>query len=137
MTNNQFEVSCRAVARDKLQIEIRKLERMAERERDARDQRRRYLAQYETLEEAQEAYGYGNITQNEYDWIQDIFDGTTGDNTPSVTEAALSILRDFRNRLAQEIRDFQWADLPDAVKERITRETEERHARHTARASTG
>jgi Lhr-like helicase len=86
------------------------------------------LAQYSSYEDAQEAYGYGNITFDEFERVAKLFEGL--EEKPKVTAvgAAHDELAHFISRLRREIRGFEWEMLPDEEKERIERETEERHA---------
>ena len=81
---------------------------------------------YPDEEAAQEAFGYGEISEAEYRAIVDQLDEA---NEPTMCSAARDELRQYIGRLRQGIRDFEWQLLPETEKERINKQNEERRNR--------
>jgi len=125
MTENLFEIEWRKALIAKLVRVQTTMNKAAAAEEEAANVRRDELRQYQTKEEAQEAYGYGDISLEEYRAIVDDFESNP---TITVMCAARDDLREYINRLRREIRDFEWAMLPDEEKERIHRRSAEEKA---------
>jgi len=109
------------------------LQRKADREELKRLDRAKTLSLYESVDEAHEAYGYGEITWAEYEAIRARFDGTDGEETMTPVEAALEELHDFVRRLHLQVRDLEWSALPDDEKDRIQASNEAYRAELQAR----
>jgi len=122
MNEDLFEIEWRKALLAKLVRVQTTMNKAVAAEEEAANARRYELRQYQTKEEAQEAYGYGDISLEEYRAIVDDFESKPA---PTVTSAARDALREYINRLRREIRDFEWAMLPDEEKERIHRSSEE------------
>lgn len=112
----------------RLETPIKRLREKVERERTDRAVRRQTLREYKTESEIMEAYGWGQITDDEQ---RELLAGLEGDRiyveeTPTVNSEALSVLEDFASRLRREIDSFQFDLLPQKEQDRILREREER-----------
>ena len=112
----------------RLETPIKRLREKVERERTDRAVRRQALREYKTESEIMEAYGWGQITDDEQ---RELLAGLEGDRiyveeTPTVNSEALSMLEDFASRLRREIDSFQFDLLPPKEQDRILREREER-----------
>lgn len=112
----------------RLETPIKRLREKVERERTDRAVRRQALREYKTESEIMEAYGWGQITDDEQ---RELLAGLEGDRiyveeTPTVNSEALSVLEDFASRLRREIDSFQFDLLPQKEQDRILREREER-----------
>ena len=112
----------------RLETPIKRLREKVERERTDRAVRRQALREYKTESEIMDAYGWGQITDDER---RELLDGLEGDRiyveeTPTVSSEALSVLEDFASRLRREIDSFQFDLLPPKEQDRILREREER-----------
>ena len=112
----------------RLETPIKRLREKVERERTDRAVRRQALREYKTESEIMDAYGWGQITDDER---RELLDGLEGDRiyveeTPTVNSEALSVLEDFASRLRREIDSFQFDLLPPKEQDRILREREER-----------
>lgn len=112
----------------RLETPIKRLREKVERERTDRAVRRQALREYKTESEIMEAYGWGQITDDEQ---RELLAGLEGDRiyveeTPTVNSEALSVLEDFASRLRREIDSFQFDLLPPKEQDRILREREER-----------
>lgn len=112
----------------RLETPIKRLREKVGRERTDRAVRRQALREYKTESEIMEAYGWGQITDDEQ---RELLAGLEGDRiyveeTPTVNSEALSVLEDFASRLRREIDSFQFDLLPPKEQDRILREREER-----------
>ena len=112
----------------RLETPIKRLREKVKRERTDRAVRRQALREYKTESEIMEAYGWGQITDDEQ---RELLAGLEGDRiyveeTPTVNSEALSVLEDFASRLRREIDSFQFDLLPPKEQDRILREREER-----------
>lgn len=111
------------------------LKTAAKKEAGRREARVNSAREYKTYEEAQEAYGWGLITDEEFSGIAKALE--EGDEyieteqTP--TELASEMLREFMARLEGDLRSFKFEMLPPEEQERIHKESEERRARREAR----
>ena len=116
----ELEIEWRKELLARLQAPLKVLQRKASKEAEKRLARAQELSAYETEEEAHEAFGYGEITLDEYYSIKDRFDNVEpGGVTVTAAEAALEELQDFMHRLQSEIKDLEWSALPEAEKQRI------------------
>lgn len=99
----------------------------AKKEKDRRVQRIENARQYKDERDAQDAYGWGFITEEEYDEIRKALEA--GDEyiekTTTPTEIAEGMLSDFLIRLSREVASFEFDLLPPSEQERIRRQNEE------------
>lgn len=112
----------------RLETPIKRLREKVERERTDRAVRRQALREYKTESEIMEAYGWGQITDDEQRELLAALEGDRiyAEETPTVNSEALSVLEDFASRLRREIDSFQFDLLPPKEQDRILREREER-----------
>lgn len=112
----------------RLETPIKRLREKVERERTDRAVRRQALREYKTESEIMEAYGWGQITDDEQRELLAALEGDRiyVEETPTVNSEALSVLEDFASRLRREIDSFQFDLLPPKEQDRILREREER-----------
>ena len=134
MNNEQavkLELKARLDLLKRLQFPMKQLHKAVEKETAERQKREKALLSYETLADAQEAYGYGEISQEEYDMIQESFehmeDVVLGTVTP--TSIAHGILYDFIRNLKSEVYDLEFETKSPEEQDRIRRESEERRER--------
>jgi len=119
-TDTKFEIEWRKELIARLLAPRGVLERKVAREEQKRLDRAMVISAYESAEDAHEAYGYGEISYEEYVTIAARFDGTdTPARTLSVIEAALEELLDFMRRLSNDVRDLEWGEKSEEEKERI------------------
>lgn len=116
----KLEIEWRLELLARLQAPLNVLKRKVGKEAAKRLERAQELSAYESEEEAHEAFGYDEITWEEYYAIKDRFDNVEPDNaTISAAEAALDELKDFMRRLQSEVRDLEWSALPLEEQQRI------------------
>ena len=129
----RFEINCRRLLLKKLEpIKKRFQSTVASENASHEDAKAQLLGTYESVEEAHEAFGYGEITEEQYRFIAD------GVEAPAVSlnSAALDLLNDFIVQLTRQIKDFVWEDLPLAERERIRQSNEQYIANLQAKKAT-
>lgn len=95
------------MAMTRLEHPLKLAKAAAEKAAQQREAQAEKLAGYASPEEAQEAFGFGNITEAEFRRICDLFEGIVYEAEISDEEAAYNILRDFYDDLAREVRNYE------------------------------
>lgn len=99
----------------------------AQKKKDSRVKRIENARQYRDERDAQEAYGWGFITEEEYDEIRAAL--AAGDEyvekTTTPVEVAERMLASFISRLSSEVASLEFDLLPASEQERIRRQNEE------------
>lgn len=93
-------------------------------EAKAKAQREERVAQnreYQTIQEAQDAYGWAIITEDEYNEIVKAIESGNEyiENVITYVEVAAEILREFINRLSSDVRSLEFELLP--IEEQVKR----------------
>ena len=90
------------------------------------------LCKFKDTDEAAEAYGYGDITAEEYQEVCDALEKGAAfvEFTKTPKAAALEILKDFMVRQKHEIVDLEWSMKSPKEQERIRKENEEYRITH-------
>lgn len=130
-----IEIKTREILLKRLTHPAELLKTAAKKEADRREARVNSVREYKTYGEAQEAYGWGMITEQEFSGIAKALE--EGDEyietTRTPTELANEMLREYMTRIERERRSFEFDLLPPEEQKRIHRESEERRARIEAR----
>ena len=131
----KLEIKARKELAKRLGHPLKLLEVAAEKDRKKREKRIGSLTEYKSYREAQDAYGWEIITEEEFDEIVRILEEGTEklekERTP--VEVAKDILNRFVNGLVAEIAGFEFELLPEDEKERIRQQNDEILARRAAR----
>lgn len=131
----KLEIRARKELAKRMAHPLKLLETAAKKEQQKRKERIEHLTEYKSYSEAQEAYGWEFITEEEFDEIVRILEEGTEriekERTP--VEIAKDILNKFVNGLTYEIASFEFDLLPEAEKERIRQKNEEILERRKAR----
>lgn len=129
-----FEIKARKELLRRLEHPRKLLKAAAQKEYDKRQTLVNH-EEYASVDEAHEAYGYGYITEAEFDAIREAFEKGQDyvENTTTPVEAANRLLIEFAVRLEREVRSFEFDLLPAAEQDRIRKESEERRARYKQR----
>lgn len=131
----QLEIRARQELARRMEHPLKLLERAAKKEQQKRKERIEHLTEYKSYNEAQEAYGWEFITEEEFDEIVRILEEGTEriekERTP--VEIAKDILNKFVNGLTYEIASFEFDLLPEEEKEHVRQKNEEILARRAAR----
>ena len=131
----RIEIKARKELARRLAHPLKLLETAAEKEQQKRKERIEHLTEYKSYREAQDAYGWDLITEEEFDEIVRILEEGTEQIEKETTpiEVARNILNRFINGLASEIASFEFDLLDEAEKDRIRQKNEEILARRAAR----
>jgi len=120
-SDTKLEIEWRRELLARLQAPLNVLQRKAAKEKETLLARARELSVYESAEEAHDAFGYGEITYDEYLVIKARFDNVEYGENEAMTavQAALEELLDFMRRLRKQIGDLEWSTLSEEEKTRI------------------
>ena len=114
------EIAARKLVMKRLQSPLAHAKALAEKTKAARIKRIEELSEYKSYRDAQDAYGYGCITEEEFDAIVDFLENNEElKNRKSVEEHAASILADFVNGLSREIAGLEFELLPPKKQQEI------------------
>jgi hypothetical protein len=122
-----FEIAYRKELIKRLEYPMKQLEAALKKEEQKEEAHKKKLAQYSDEYEALDAYGYGFITEAEYERIKKIFSGEDTREL-SVIEAARAELSDFIFKLEGDVRSLEWSKLSPEKQAEIERKNEERKA---------
>jgi len=128
----KFEVKCREYLVKRLSVLEKDIEQTVQKEKARRTSRVEELTAYKDTDEAAEAYGYGDITEEEYMEICSVLtDGADFvEFTLTPKAAALEILREFMHRQKSEIQSFEWEMKSPEEQNRILKDREEFRKKH-------
>jgi hypothetical protein len=131
----QLEIKARKEVTKRLAYPIDQLVKADTKERSKREERAASLSEYKTVAEAQDAYGYDLITDDEYHAICEAIESGEKyvEETMTPVNLALKILRDFTRRMESEIRSIEFELLPEEEKKKRLAESEARRAEMEAR----
>lgn len=119
--DTKFEIRARKLVVKRLATPVKQAKTAATKKETVRRARIEAACAYDSYEDAQNAYGWGIITEEEFDEIADILEKGTaemeGCRTPE--EAAASILEGFINHLEREIAGLEFELLPEKEKSKI------------------
>lgn len=130
-----LELKARKELLKRLQHPTQLIDTAAKKEKDKRAARIENARQYTSYQDAQDAYGWGIITEEEFDEVVKAME--LGDKyvneEKSPVEVAAEILADFVRKQLSEIHNLEWELLPEKEKERIRKQNEEILAKREAR----
>lgn len=131
----RFEIRARKLALKRLTTPLKQAKAAAEKKKAKRQERISAACAYESYEDAQTAYGFGMITEEEFDEIAEAMELGQEWVEHAITpeEAAVSVLQDIVQRLEREISDFEWDLLSEEEKKKIRQQNEEILARRKNR----
>lgn len=125
--DNRFEIRARKIVLKRLKTPLKLARAAANKKEVERRARIEAACAYESYQDAQNAYGWGMITEEEFDEIVEILEKGAEElekcRTPE--EAAAQILEDFAAHLEREIRVLEWENLPEKEKARIRQQNME------------
>lgn len=133
--DNRFEIRARKIVVKRLSTPLKLAQVAADKKKVERQARIEAACAYESYQDAQNAYGWGIITEEEFDEIAEILEKGTEElekcRTPE--EAAAKILEEFVLHLEREIQGLEWENLPEKEKARIRQQNMEILAKREAR----
>ena len=131
----RLEVKCRKELCKRLTYPMELLKKAADKELCKRKERVEALSDYKSYDELQEAYGYGAISEEEFEAAaRALEDGEDYiDKASSPVELAAKMLQEYIAGLHKEIRSLEFELLPAEEQLRILRQREELLARRRER----
>ena len=131
----KIELKARKLVLAKLETALKPLQAKAERQRTDRAVRREVLlGEYKTYDEAHEAYGYGYITEKEFEEIVDFLENSQKKvDAPDAEAIAASIIKDWIKRMNSDIYHFEFELKSPEEQEEIRRKNEEFHQEQAER----
>lgn len=130
----RFEIKTRELVLKRLSHPLALAQSAAEKKRSERLARLEELGEYKTFEEAQDAYGWGHITEEEFEAVKSFLEHKEElKSERSAEEYAADILQEFVARLRREISGFQFELLPPKEQKRIQQQQAELLERHRSR----
>lgn len=132
MDDVQFEVKCRQYLVKRLSVLEKDIEHTVAKEKSKRAAKVEKLAAYKNSDEAAEAYGYGDITSEEFEEICSVLEENANfvEFTKTPKLAALEMLKEFLWRLKSDIKSFEWEMKSPEEQSRILKEREEFRRKH-------
>lgn len=116
----RVEIKARKLVIKKLATAISALQKTADRQKAEKTAKREKLLEYKTYNEAQDAYGYGFITEEEFDEIVEFLEKSQQIvDEPTAEELALKILLNWRHHMGLEIANLEFEMLPKEEQSRI------------------
>lgn len=131
------EITVRKLVIKRLRSPLAHAQALGEKKRAERMARIAELSEYKSFYDAQEAYGFGCITEEEFDTIVDFLEHSEEmKQVKSAEEHAADILAEFVNRLQTEIAEFEFELLPEKTKREIRNKNYELLKRRDERRKT-
>ena len=119
-TDIKREITVRKLVLKRLRSPLSHAQALGEKKRTERLARIAELSEYKSYYDAQEAYGFGCITEEEFDTIVDFLEHSEEMKLiKSPEEHAADILAEFVNRLQMEIAGFEFELLPEKKQQEI------------------
>ena len=116
----RVEIKARKLVIKKLATAISALQKTADRQKAEKTAKREKLLEYKTYNEAQDAYGYGFITEEEFDEIVEFLEKSQQIvDEPTAEELALKILLNWRHHMGLEIANLEFEMRPKEEQSRI------------------
>ena len=132
MEDYTFEIRCRKYLVKRLTVLKDAIEKTVDKEKEARKAQIERLCKFKDTDEAANAYGYGDITEEEYQEVCAALEEGAAfvEFTKTPKAAALEILKEFMDHQEREIADFEWSMKSPEEQERIRKKNEEFLAAH-------
>ena len=133
----RHEIRARELVIKKVENAHTRLKKQAENKLNERKQRVEELSLYRSEQDLLDAYGWGFITEEEYDRLREMREKGEDSilNDKSAEEYAAKILGEFIMRLHHDISSLKFELLPEKEKDRIRNQNYEIAMRRAARRS--
>lgn len=116
----RHEIKARKLVLKRLEHPLALAKATAEKKRSERHARLEELGEYKTYDEAHDAYGWGYITEEEFEAIKNFLEHKEElKGERSAEEYAADMMQEFVARLQREIASFQFELLPKKEQQRI------------------
>lgn len=114
------EIKARKIIIKKLETAISALQKTADRQKAEKEAERAKLLEYKTYTEAQDAYGWGLITEEEFDRIVEFLESSQKVvDEPTAEEIAVKVLMNWQQHMRSEIAGLEFEMLPKEEQSKI------------------
>ena len=116
----RVEMKARKLVIKKLETAISALKKTADRQKAEKQAKREKMLTYGSYDDALDAYGWGIITQEEFDEIADFLEKSQEYvDEPTSEEIAVKILMNWQHHMGAEIANIEFEMLPKEEQSRI------------------
>ena len=116
----RVEIKARKIVMKKLDTAIKALEQTCARERKEKEEKREKLLSYKSYQDAQDAYGWGYITEEEFDEITEFMESSQKLVDESTAEdIAVKTLKQWHGWMTSEIAELEFQLLPEKEQKAI------------------
>lgn len=116
----RVEMKARKLVIKKLETAISVLKKTADRQKAEKQAKREKMLTYGSYDDALDAYGWGIITQEEFDEIADFLEKSQEYvDEPTAEEIAVKILVNWQHHMGAEIANIEFEMLPKEEQSRI------------------
>ena len=114
------EIRARKMIIKKLETAINALQKTADRQKAEKEAERAKLLEYKTYTEAQDAYGWGLITEEEFDRIVEFLESSQKVvDEPTAEDIAVKVLLNWQYHMGSEIAGLEFEMLPKEEQSKI------------------
>jgi len=114
------EIKARKIIIKKLETAINALQKTADRQKAEKEAERAKLLEYKTYTEAQDAYGWGLITEEEFDRIVEFLESSQEVvDEPTAEDIAVKVLLNWQHHMGSEIANIEFEMLPKEEQSKI------------------
>ena len=116
----RIEIKARKLIIKKLETAINALQKTADRQKAEKQAEREKMLAYKSYNEAQDAYGWGLITEEEFDAIVEFLESSQEIvDEPTAEEIAVKTLMNWQHHMGAEIANLEFELLPKEEQSRI------------------
>ena len=116
----RVEIKARKLIIKKLETAINALQKTADRQRAERQAEREKLLEFKSYNDAQDAYGWGLITEEKFDRITTFLESSQNAvDEPTAEDIAIKTLLNWQQHMGAEIANIEFNMLPKEEQSRI------------------
>lgn len=126
----KLEIDARELLIKKLKSAKDGLQKLSDKEKKKREDKINSMTEYANIEEAREVWGWGAISDKEFEEVKTFFEKGADfiANTVSPQEYAHKLLTEYIVRLHREVASIKFELLPEEEKRRIWEQEEKKRA---------
>lgn len=114
------EIKARKIIIKKLETAISALQKTADRQKAEKEAERTKLLEYKTYHDAQDTYGWGLITEEEFDRIVEFLESSQEVvDEPTAEDIAVKVLLNWQHHMGSEIANIEFEMLPKEEQSKI------------------
>lgn len=114
------EIKSRKLIIKKLETAISALQKTADRQKVVKQAEREKMLEYKSYNEAQDAYGWGLITEEEFDKIVEFLESSQEVvDEPTAEDIAIKVLLNWQHQMGAEIASIEFDLLPKEEQSKI------------------